>query len=217
MRRAQVSFVLCILLLISLPAAAQKTEWRFALRLTALDMNAETAPIFDTETGMVSDGLKPTLTFEGQYMVGDAWAIAFSIAPAPFDFVGQGGELDGETLATMWFAPVTLTVRYELQLMSDFQPYIGAGVNLGFLFAGKADDPLETYGVSYLSANASLRFAAEIGVNYALNPKTFATFDIKYLDLATELDLENNNKDNLDRVRIEGSPWQIGLGMGWRF
>ena len=69
MRRVTVPFVLCILMMVSLPAAAQKTEWRFALRLTALDMNAETESIFDTGTSMVSDGTKPTFNFEGQYMV----------------------------------------------------------------------------------------------------------------------------------------------------
>jgi outer membrane protein W len=217
MRRATVPFVLCILMMVSLPAAAQKTEWRFALRLTALDMNAETEPIFDTGTSMVSDDIKPTLNFEGQYMVADAWAVAFSIAPAPFKFVGEGGDLDGEALAKMWFAPATLTLRYEIQFMGDLQPYVGAGVNIGFLFAGEAESALEEYGVKYLSSNAPIGFAAEIGLNYALNPKTFATFDVKYMDLSTEIDLENNNKDNLDRVRIEGSPWQIGLGIGWRY
>jgi outer membrane protein W len=217
MHRATTLFVLCTALSISLPVAAQTGEWRFDLRLTAIDPSASTEPIFDTGTSLVSDGVKPTLSFEGQYMFRDAWAVAVSLVPAPFDLDGQGGTLDGQTLASMWIAPLTLTVRYEFQTLGDLQPYIGAGVNLGFFFASSTEPALEAFGVERLSANAALGFAAEIGVSYALSPRTFACLDLTYLDLATDLDLENNNKDNLDRVRIEGSPWQLGLGMGWRF
>jgi outer membrane protein W len=217
MHRAVLTIAVCVTTTISLPAAAQGGEWRCSLRLAAFDMEAETDPIFDTGTHMVSDGVRPTLTAEGQYMISDAWGVALSLTPAPFDLVGEQGSLDGRTLGSVWFAPLTLTMRYQLQLYSDFEPYVGAGVNLGFLFAGSSDAALEDLGVDALKANPAVRFAAELGLNYSINPRTFASIGLQYMDLGTDLDLESTDGQNLDRVRLEGSPWIASLGVGWRF
>lgn len=201
----------------AVPAAAQQGEWRFATRLTSLSIDAITDPIFDTGTQMESDSSQLTAAIESQYMVSDALAICVSLTTAPFRFDGKGGDLDRERLGEIWFTPVTLTLRYEFQLRGGLQPYIGGGLNSTFYLFDDVEPVLVDYGVTQLVANPSFGWVFEGGLNYDLNKTTFVSLDFKLMDLSNTLDLENNNQDNLDRVNIEGSPVEIGLGVGWRW
>jgi len=212
-------FVLAAILFVfgAVPAAAQQGEWRFATRLTSLSVDAITDPIFDTGTQMEAGSSQLTATIESQYMVADALAVCVSLTTAPFRFVGKGGDLDGERLGEIWFTPATLTLRYEFQLRGGLQPYIGGGLNATFYLFDDVEPVLEGMGVTQLVANPSFGWVFEGGLNYDLNKDTFVSLDIKLMDLSNTLDLENNNKDNLDRVNIEGSPIEIGLGIGWRW
>lgn len=201
----------------AVPVAAQQSEWRFATRLTSLSFDATTDPIFDTGTQMKSSSATVTAILETQYMMSDALAVCASVTTAPFDFTGKGGDHDGELLGEIWFTPVTLTLRYEFQLRGGLQPYIGGGINATFYLFDDVEPVLEDYGVTQLVANPSFGWVVEAGVNYDLNHTTFVSLDLKLMDLDNTLDLENDSKENLDRVTIEGSPVEIGLGIGWRW
>ncbi|RLE27291.1 MAG: hypothetical protein DRJ65_03255 [Acidobacteria bacterium] len=216
MRRLFV-FAAIVIVFGTVPAAAQQGEWRFATRLTSLSIDAITDPIFDTGTQMESGSSQLTAAIETQYMVSDALAVCFSLTTAPFKLNGKGGDLDGERLGEIWFTPSTLTLRYEFQLRGGLQPYIGGGLNATFYLFDDVEPVLEDYGVTQLVANPSFGWVFEGGLNYDLNKTTFVSLDIKLMDLSNTLDLENNNQDNLDRVNIEGSPIEIGLGVGWRW
>ncbi len=216
MRRLFV-FATILVALCAVPAAAQQGEWRFATRLTSLSFDATTDPIFDTGTQMKSSSSAVTAALETQYMMSDALAVCMSLTTAPFKFIGKGGDLDGERLGEIWFTPVTLTLRYEFQLRGGLQPYIGGGLNATFYLFDDVEPVLMDYGVTKLVSNPSFGWVVEAGLNYDLNHSTFVSLDLKLMDLSSTLDLENNNKDNLDRVNIEGSPVEIGLGIGWRW
>lgn len=210
-------FVALLVVLAAVPAAAQQGEWRFATRITSLNFDATTEPIFDSGSKMETGSAQVTLAIEWQYMISDALAISTSLSSAPFEFQGQGGDLDGLPLGEIWFTPLTLTLRYEFQLRGGLQPYVGGGLNVAFLLFDEVSPVLEDYGVTKLVANPSIGWVFEGGLNYDLNQSTFLNFDLKFMDYSNTLDLENNNKDNLDRVRIDGSPVEIGLGIGWRW
>jgi outer membrane protein len=211
-------FLAATLLVIgAVPATAQQGEWRFATRLTSLTFEATTEAIFDTGSRMQSNVAKVTLALEGQYMVSDALAVCGSLTTAPFYLKGKGGDLHGETLGEIWFTPLTLTLRYEFQLRGGLQPYIGGGLNATFYLFDDVEPVLEEMDVTNLVANPSFGWVLEAGLNYDLNPKTFVNLDIKMLDISGDLDLENDNKDNLDRVAFDGSPVEISLGVGWRW
>ena len=216
MRRVFI-FIAILVVLISVPAAAQQGEWRFATRLTSLSFDATTDPIFDTGTQMKSSSATVTAVLETQYMMSDALAVSVSVTTAPFDFTGKGGDLDGELLGEIWFTPVTLTLRYEFQLRGGLQPYIGAGLNTTFYLFDDVAPALEDYGVTKLVANPSFGWVIEGGLNYALNQCSFVSLDLKLMDLSGKLDLENDNKDNLDQVNIGGGPGELSLGVGWRW
>lgn len=203
--------------LCTIPANAQQTEWRFATRLTSLNFDATTDPILNTGTQMDSGSASLTAAFELQYMVSDAVGLCFSLTSAPFDFKGRGGDLDREKLGKIWYTPVTLTLRYELQLRGGLQPYFGGGINAGFYLFDDVEPALEDFGVTELCASPEIGWAIEAGLNYALNPDTFISLDLKMLDLSGEMKLENDDGDILDQVAFDGSPIEIGLGIGWRW
>lgn len=216
MRRLFV-FTAILVVLGAVPAAAQQGEWRFATRLASLSFDATTDTIFDTGTQMESSSSSVTAVLELQYMVSDALAICTSLTTAPFDFTGKGGDLDRDLLGEIWFTPLTLTLRYEIQLRGGVQPYIGGGLNTTFYLFDDVEPALEDFGVTKLVANPSFGWVIEGGLNYNLSNKTFVSLDLKMMDLSGTLDLENDNKDNLDRVNIDGTPVEIGLGVGWRW
>ena len=216
MRRLFV-FVTILVVFGTVPAVAQQGEWRFATRLTSLSFDATTDPIFDTGTQMKSSSSTITATLEAQYMLSDALAVCSSLSSAPFDFKGKGGDLDGEVLGEIWFTPITLTLRYEFQFRGGLQPYIGGGLNATFYLFDAVEPALGDFGVTNLVANPSFGWVFEAGLNYDLNKNTFVSLDLKMMDISNTLDLENSNKDNLDRVDFDGSPVEIGLGIGWRW
>ncbi len=206
-----------MVVLSSVPAAAQQGEWRLATRLTSLSVDAKTDPIFDTGTQMDSSSSSLTAILEWQYMLSDAVAVCTSLTTAPFELMGIGGDLDGEVLGEIWFTPLTLTLRYEIQLRGDLEPYIGGGLNATFYLFDDVAPALEDYGVKKLVANPSFGWVIEGGLNYNLSHKTYVSLDLKLMDLSGKMDLEDDDKNNLDRVAIEGSPVEIGLGIGWRW
>ncbi len=212
-------FVLTAILIVlgAVPAAAQQGEWRFATRLTSLKFDATTDPIFDSGTRMDSSSSSVTAVLETQYMFSDAVALCASLTTAPFDFKGISGDHHGEILGEIWFTPITLTLRYEIQLRGGVQPYIGAGLATTFYLFDDVEPVLEDYGVTKLVANPSFGWVIEGGLNYSLSQTTFVSLDLKMMDLSGKLDLENDNQENLDRVAIEGNPVEIGLGIGWRW
>jgi len=211
--------ILAILLIVSfaLPAAAQQSEWRFATRLTSLSFDATTDPIFETSTEMESGSAALTAAVELQYMMSDALGLCLSMTSAPFDLEGQGGENDGETLGEIWFTPLTLTARYEFQLRGGLQPYIGGGLAADFYLFDDVEQVLEDYGVTTLKAGPAIGWVIEGGLNYSLGPDTFVSLDLKLMDISNTLEFENDDGDTLDKVDIEGSPMEIGLGFGWRW
>lgn len=206
-----------LIVLIAIPVSAQQTEWRFVTRLTSLDFDATTDPIFDTSTQMDSGSASLTAALELQYMVSDSVGVCLSMTSAPFDFKGKGGDLDGEDLGKIWFTPLTLTVRYEIQLRGGLQPYFGGGINAAFYLFDDVETALEDYGVTELCAGPEIGWVFEAGLNYNLSPDTFVSLDLKMMDLTGTMDLENDDADILDQVAIEGSPVEIGLGVGWRW
>jgi len=216
MRRLFV-FTAILVVLGAVPAAAQQGEWRFATRLTSLSFDATTDPIFDSGTRMDAGSSSVTAAIEWQYMLSDEVAVCTSLTTAPFDFKGISGDHHGEILGEIWFTPLTLTLRYEVQLRGGVQPYLGAGVNATFYLFDDVGPVLEDYGVKNLVANPSFGWVIEGGVNYNLNQSTFISLDLKMMDLSGKLDLEDDDKNNLDRVNIEGTPVEIGLGIGWRW
>lgn len=201
----------------AVPSNAQQGEWRFATRVTSLSFDAVTDPIFDTGTQMKSSSATPTLALEWQYMMSEALAICASLTTAPFDFKGVGGEHNGEVLGEIWFTPITLTLRYEFQFRGSIQPYIGGGINTTLYLLDEIEPVLEDYGVTKLNAKPGAGWVLEAGLNYDLNRTTFINLDLKLMDFSTDLDLEDENGEILDRVTLDGSPVEIGLGIGWRW
>lgn len=217
MRQLSVVCMLVGILCSAMPAHAQMGESRWVLRATALSLNSETGEFLETGSSLETSTVKPTLGVEYQYMVGDPWAVCTSFTLSPFGLYGTGGDIGTARAADMWFLPATLTIRYELQLFGPWEPYFGAGVNVSFFWARDVGTQLQELGVEDLTAKPHFRYALEAGVNYQLDQKRFATFDVKYLETSTTLDFEAADSSDLDRVDFEGSPWEIGLGIGWRF
>ncbi len=212
-------FVLTVLLsvLSPLPALAQQREWRLTTRLTSLSLDADTGSVLDTGTRIESNSSELTINFEGQYMMADAWAFCFSLTTSPFDLEGKAGVYDQQKLGEIWYAPLTLTVRYEFQLMGKFQPYVGGGLAVSGFFADDLEPALEAEGIDDIDIDIGYGWVVEVGLNYELSKNTFATLDLKMMDVSTDLDLIDADDVTIDTIDFDGSPMQIGLGIGCRW
>jgi len=196
---------------------SEASQRRFALRATALSPDIETTELLGTGSRLESSSMSAALTVEYDFKVTDAWAVCSSLSLAALDFRGAGGALDTNPAAEMWFLPFSVTVRYEILLYSQWQPYVGAGINAAFLLRSEIDDILKGLGVDEISTSTKVRAMLEAGVLFHIDNRTFASLDASYCDAAGRFDLESDESGDLGRAELSGSYWTLSLGYGWRF
>ena len=118
-----------------------------------------------------------------------------------------GGPTD---IGTFKHLPPFITAKYDFLPGQDFQPYVGAGVNVTLIY----DDNLvvPTVGKLYMS-NWSVGPAAQVGFDYKIAPQWYLNADIKWALLSSKLDLAGVGRVSTARV----DPFLFGVGVGYRF
>lgn len=167
--------------------------------VTTVDPKSNNNPTVDVDSGS-------TLTFNGTWFYSENWGIEL-LAALPFshDIELKDGTKVGETD----HLPPTLSLQYHFIPDGQFQPYVGLGVNMTLFFDEDLSGPLAG---SDLDLETSFGLAAQVGVDIELNDKWLLNFDVRWIDISTEAEV---NGASIGDVDID--PLVYGVNIGYRF
>jgi outer membrane protein W/outer membrane protein OmpA-like peptidoglycan-associated protein len=118
--------------------------------------------------------------------------------------------VNGASIGTFKHLPPVLTAKYDFLPDQDFQPYIGAGVNVTII----SDVNLAVPGVGALKLNStSIGPALQTGFDYKIYDHWYLNADIKWFKLRSDVDLAGGAR--VSTVHID--PFLFGIGVGYRF
>jgi outer membrane protein len=186
------------------------------------------------------------MTMSGTYMISQNWA--FDVLGAlpmkheiTFDFeafgipdVIDGGQVIGK-LGDIKQIPPTFSFQYHFSPDSDFQPYVGLGVNWTTFTSvnyspGRVkvdgtpiDDALQqefvdALGIDKLYLDDSFGLAAQLGGDWAVGDRTIVSLDVRYMDIDTDFAFSGpafDGKEKAGTLKID--PWVYSLNLGYRF
>ena len=113
--------------------------------------------------------------------------------------------------------PPTLTLQYHFLPDSNIRPYIGAGVNYTYFFDEKvpSSSAISIPG-DKVKLDSSWGWAAQVGVDIAINQDWFVNMDVKYLDIDTTASFKNIAVGTA-KIDADIDPFVYGIGIGRRF
>jgi outer membrane protein OmpA-like peptidoglycan-associated protein len=122
----------------------------------------------------------------------------------------QNVTVSGTAIGTFKHLPPVLTAKYDFLPDHDFQPYVGAGVNVTII----SDVNLAVPGVGELKLNStSVGPALQTGFDYKLRDHWYLNADVKWFKLGSDVDLAGGTR--VSTVHID--PFLFGVGIGYRF
>jgi len=137
-------------------------------------------------------------------------------------------RVDGDALTTVGdqdlgsvnLLPPTLTAQWHFNPGAKIDPYVGAGINYTLFMDKKLKvnkGPLAGHKIKVDSD--SWGWALQAGVDVNLDDGWLVNFDVKYIDLDTDVKMQDplaaNAWKKIDDLDI--NPWVIGVGVGKKF
>lgn len=122
---------------------------------------------------------------------------------------------DGTSLGSVHILPPTLLLQFHVPTAGKFHPYLGAGVNLTFIYdkTGVLETPaLAGLPGDEISLSTSFGLAGQVGADIDLSERAVFNLDFKYVGLKTDVELDGTK---VDEVKVD--PIIIGVGFGYRF
>lgn len=164
----------------------------------------------------VEDGT--SLGFSGTWFLSKNLGIEV-LAALPFehDIVGTGA-LDGVDIGSTKHLPPTISLQYYPMDNSNFQPYLGVGINYTTFFSTKTSNTLDTAlgGDSDLSLDDSVGVAFQVGADLKIGENLYLNAGIWKVDIETTADISVNGNDaaSVD-VTIDPMVFMLGVGFGF--
>ena len=188
-------------------ASVQPDESSSALKLNGTALGG-------TSAGVDSD---EQLGLTGTYMLTSNLGVGL-LAVTPFhnDITANGLGIDAGDTKVL---PPTLTLQYfPMDSASDFQPYVGIGVNYTAFFDEQVDSELETALSSRgdLELDDSIGLALEAGFDYAIDEHWILNAAVWYIDIETSADFKFDNGTRV-KADVDIDPWVYMLGVGYKF
>lgn len=122
----------------------------------------------------------------------------------------QTVTVSGTTIGSFKQLPPILTAKYNFLPDRDFQPYVGAGVNITIIWDANVAVP----GVGPLKLDStSVGPALQTGFDYKIRDHWFLNADVKWAKLGSDVKLANGVR--VSTVHID--PFLFGVGVGYRF
>jgi len=122
----------------------------------------------------------------------------------------QNVYVEGTKIGTFKHLPPVLTAKYDFLPGENFQPYVGAGVNVTII----SDVNLNVPGVSALKLNStSVGPALQLGFDYKIQDRWYMNLDVKWVKLVSNVYLPGQVR--ISNVQL--NPFLFGLGFGYRF
>ena len=157
------------------------------------------------------------------YMITNNWGIEL-LAATPFehDVKLKGTSLGAANgkLGTLKHLPPTLSVvYYPLDSKSDFQPYVGAGINYTYIYDEHVGSEAQAKGWSNFKAENSWGMAFQVGADYMITDHIMLNAQVRYIDIDTRATVENNAvaPGTRARVNVDVDPFIYMVGLGYKF
>jgi outer membrane protein len=152
----------------------------------------------------INDRWLPDLDFE--YFFTPHWSTELVLTYPQ----SQTVTVSGTAIGTFKHLPPVLTAKYDFLPDHDFQPYVGAGINVTII----SDVNLAVPGVGALKLNStSVGPALQTGFDYKLWDHWYLNADVKWFKLGSDVDLAGGAR--VSTVHID--PFLFGIGIGYRF
>lgn len=140
------------------------------------------------------------------------------LAATPFEHTATGtGGLSGIDIADVKHLPPTLSVVYHFDPMSNFQPYLGAGVNYTIFFSEDLNSDLKAVvGDGDVELDDSWGLSFQAGVDYHVSEQWLVNASVRWIDIDTEakIDLDSGSTIKAD---IDIDPYVYTLSVGYKF
>jgi len=154
------------------------------------------------------------LGITGTYMLTDNLGLGL-LAATPFSHEislsgGVGKIADADHL------PPTLTLQYHFNNESNFQPYVGAGLNYTIFFDEGLNATGNTLGTD-IDLDDSFGLALEAGIDWKLDDKWVVSAQVWYLDIDTDATLHDALGGPDLEFEVEIDPWVYMIGVGYKF
>jgi outer membrane protein len=182
--------------------------------------------VMPTAGGM---GIRPDLTGAGldpkndyvpeldfTYMITDNIGAELILATSKHNLRGTGAIAGLGTAASTRLLPPSLTLQYHFMPKSIVKPYVGFGINYTIMFDENASRALEqTLGPTTVSADNSVGFVAQAGVDIRIDDRWSINMDIKYIRMKTDITLQSGATRR--QIDVDINPVIFGAGLVYRF
>lgn len=199
-RRTLLTAATAAVVLLSSAANAYDTgDWLLRVGVGNVDPKSNNAVVVGVDSGTA-------VVFNGTYFFSPN--LGFEIlASTPFSHdikLAATGAKIGETK----HLPPTFSLQYHFIPDGAFRPYAGAGLNYTLFF----DEEIDPAVASDLSLDGSFGLAAQLGADFDLSETMFLNFDIRWIDINTDAEL-----DGVALEEVEIDPMVYSLTLGWKF
>ncbi len=210
-------FWLAVLFLLALPlcAAAQDTGWMVRVRAINIAPNDSSDHLLGTGSkATVDSATVPELDIV--YKWHKNWGLELVLADARHDLGFSGGILAPFDLGSVRVLPPTLVCNYYFTTPSQFDPYIGLGLNYTRFHSFHLDSALAAAGVTGVDFDNSLGLAAQAGFDVDFQNHWVLNFDLKYAWINTDAHVEIWGLP-YDTIGVDVNPWIFGIGVGYKW
>jgi outer membrane protein len=163
-----------------------------------------------------------TLDIDITHMISDNFGVELLLDPSTkHDLVGKNAINSFNKIGETTVLPPALIAQYHFSPKSQFQPYVGLGLNYTMFFKSKLTNATlagALGGVGKLEIDNKVGWVAQAGADYDMGNGWFVNADVKYIGLKTTASFTYGaglvNKASLD---VDINPWVYGIGIGRRF
>lgn len=164
-----------------------------------------------------------TLDIDITNMISDNFGVELLLDPSTkHDIVGKNAISGLGTIGETTVLPPSLIAQYHFSPKSQFQPYVGLGLNYTMFFKSKSSSSLYNAlnGVTDLEIDNKMGWVAQAGADYDMGNGWFVNADVKYIGLKTTATFDVGTKGTTigkASVDVDINPWVYGIGIGKRF
>ena len=124
--------------------------------------------------------------------------------------------VDGVKLAEVSQLPPTISALYYFNTGTNFQPYVGIGLNYTIFFSEKFEKAPKSLGFSSLELDGSFGLSAQIGADYHLTERWYINASVRYIDIQSDASFDVGGQ-NIGKVEIDVDPIVTSLMLGYKF
>ncbi|MBO9475162.1 OmpW family protein [Shimia sp. R10_1] len=170
-----------VLAAFSAPAFAQSQgDWTVGIGFGNVNPKSGNGTLANLEAD-VDDNTRPIFTLE--YFIRDNIGIEL-LAATPFSHTVTLSN--GATAGKVKQLPPTLSVNYHIPTNSKFTPFFGVGLNYTTFFE-------EESALGTLKLDDSWGIALNAGVDYAVSDKGAVRFNVRWIDIDSDVTLDGGN------------------------